>query len=117
MRKDLIANGKIIEIIVNNSLINTAEYTVTYQKEYNKSPACLNLIKYDTTFVNNNNEKRYRVVADTTKIFMSDVVIIKTVLTYTDLKETSHWVMGTVAVIAVIVFLEGLLTYRIDSDK
>ena len=48
---------------------------------------------------------------------MSDIVSIKTELTYTDFKETSHWVIGVAAVIAVIVFLEGLLTYRIDSNK
>ena len=116
-REDLITDGNIIEITLNNSVINTDEYTFTYQKEYKNIPACLNLIKHDTTFIKNKNEKRYRVTDDTTKIIMSDIVSIKTELTYTDFKETSHWVIGVAAVIAVIVFLEGLLTYRIDSNK
>lgn len=116
-RDDLITDGKILEITLKDSVIITSEYTVTYQKEYKDIPACLNLIKYDTTFISNKNEKRYSVNADTTNIIMSDIVRIKTQLTYTDLKKTTHWIVGAAALIAVIVFLEGLLTYRIDSNK
>lgn len=113
----LIEDGKITEITLKEYVIKTDEFKVTYQQEYKNTPACLNLIKYDTTFIESKNEKRYRINADTTKIMMSNVVNIKTKLTHTDYKETTYWLIGAAVLTVSIFFIEALLSFRIDSHR